>query len=148
MKVQMAYGSSGLPVPVPDDAVVVRPRHAAAVADPKCCLRAALRTPVAGRPLRERVGRGARVAIAICDLTRPQPREAMVRAVLTELADVGDDADVTVLVATGTHRGNTPAELRLMLGDLVDRVRVVNRDPATPRPWSGAAPWAMVSRCG
>jgi nickel-dependent lactate racemase len=36
--------------------------------------------------------------------------------------------DVVVLVATGTHRGNTPAELREMLGDVVDAVRVLNHD--------------------
>jgi nickel-dependent lactate racemase len=52
----------------------------------------------------------------------------MLRALLDELAGVVDDRAVTVLVATGTHRGNTPAELRQMLGDLLDRVEVVNHD--------------------
>ena len=34
-----------------------------------------------------------------------------------------------MLVATGTHRGNTDEELRAMLGDdVVDAVRVVNHD--------------------
>jgi nickel-dependent lactate racemase len=37
--------------------------------------------------------------------------------------------DVVLLVATGTHRGNTPEELRAMLGDeVVDSVRIVNHD--------------------
>jgi lactate racemase len=37
--------------------------------------------------------------------------------------------DVTVLVATGTHRGNDPAELEAMFGrETLDRVRVLNHD--------------------
>ena len=46
-----------------------------------------------------------------------------------------------VLVATGTHRGNTEQELRRMLGDEVyDSVRVVNhdaRDDASSLTWMG-----------
>ena len=39
------------------------------------------------------------------------------------------DDDVVILVATGTHRGNTDEEIRAMLGDeIVERVRVVNHD--------------------
>jgi nickel-dependent lactate racemase len=53
----------------------------------------------------------------------------MLRALLDELAGVLDPGDVTVLVATGTHRGNTDAELRAMLGDeLVDSLRIINHD--------------------
>jgi len=139
MRVELAYGTDGLVVDLPDGATVVRPRHAAAVADVDDCLRAALRTPVAGPPLRELVQRGDRIAVSICDLTRPQPREAMVRALLAELAGVVTDADVTLLVATGTHRGNTPDELRRMLGDLVDRLEVVNHDArdAASLTWCG-----------
>ncbi|HEY8338510.1 MAG TPA: nickel-dependent lactate racemase, partial [Egibacteraceae bacterium] len=69
------------------------------------------------------------VAISVCDGTRAQPRHLMVPAVLGELDGVVADDDVVILVATGTHRANTDAELRAMLGDdVVDRVRVVNHD--------------------
>jgi nickel-dependent lactate racemase len=49
--------------------------------------------------------------------------------VLAELDGLVRLEDVVVLVATGTHRGNTDAELRAMLGDeVVDHVRIVNHD--------------------
>ncbi len=72
---------------------------------------------------------GQTVAISVCDGTRPQPRHLMVPAVLDELDGIVDPDDVVVLVATGTHRGNTAEELEAMLGrDVLDRVRVVNHD--------------------
>ncbi len=75
------------------------------------------RGPTVGAPLRERVRAGQTVAIAMCDGTRPQPRHLMIPAVLDELEGIVDPDDVVVLVATGTHRGNTPAELEAMLGE-------------------------------
>jgi nickel-dependent lactate racemase len=49
--------------------------------------------------------------------------------VLEELDGIVDLDDVVVLVATGTHRANTEAELRAMFGDaVVDSVRIVNHD--------------------
>lgn len=92
-------------------------------------LQEALRAPVSGPPLRDVVRAGQQIAISLCDITRPQPREAMVRAILEELAGVAARDDVTLLVATGTHRANTDAELRAMLGDeLVDTMRIVSHD--------------------
>ncbi|MGZ0152909.1 nickel-dependent lactate racemase [Kribbella sp. WER1] len=129
-KVRLAYGDTGLVVEVdPARATVVEPVHHDAVADPVAALRRALREPVAGPPLRERVRRGQTVAISACDGTRPQPRHLMIPAVLAELDGVVDLDDVVVLVATGTHRGNSDAELRQMFGDeVVDSVRIVNHD--------------------
>jgi nickel-dependent lactate racemase len=127
MRVDLAYGTAALTVDLPDGSVV-RPRHTPPVGDVATCLRTALREPVAGPPLGALLRPGARVAISICDLTRPQPRRAMLHALLDEFRGIVADADVTVLVATGTHRGNTSAELRRMLGDLVDRLEVVNHD--------------------
>jgi lactate racemase len=127
--VTLAYGRTGLPVEVPDDAAVITPARTAAAPDVPAELRRALREPVAGAPLRERVGKGATVAISACDITRAQPRHLMVPAVLEELDGVVDLDDVVVLVATGTHRANTEAELRAMFGDaVVDSVRIVNHD--------------------
>src|SRR5690349_5954252 len=68
-----------------------------------------------------------KVAVSMCDGTRAQPRDKMIPAVLEQLGV--PDSDVVILVATGTHRGNTDAEIRAMLGDdVVERVRVVNHD--------------------
>lgn len=130
MRVRLAYGRSGLELELDADVTtVVEPLHQPPAADPAAVLRAALRAPVAGPPLRERVHRGQTVAISACDGTRPQPRHLMIPAVLAELDGVIPLEDVVVLVATGTHRGNTDAELRAMFGEaVVDAVRIVNHD--------------------
>ncbi|MBO0831991.1 MAG: nickel-dependent lactate racemase, partial [Actinobacteria bacterium] len=129
VQVRLSYGDDGLDVAVPDDAVVVYPQDAPAVPDSPAALTAALRSPVSGAPLRERVRPGQTVAISVCDGTRPQPRQLMIPAVLAELDGIIDSQDIVILIATGTHRANTDAELRAMLGDeVVDSVRIVNHD--------------------
>ncbi|WP_145741944.1 nickel-dependent lactate racemase [Saccharopolyspora dendranthemae] len=139
VSVELAYGRTGLTVELPSDrTTVVAPAQPAAAPDAAAALRDALAEPVAGPPLRERVRPGQRIAVSICDATRPQPREAMVRALLAELEGIAGPDDFTLLVATGTHRGNTDEELRGMLGDeLVDTLRIINhdaRDPEVLRP--------------
>lgn len=130
MEIWLAYGDDGLRVELPDDrTTVVEPVHARPAPDPMATLRTALREPVSGAPLRELARPGQKVVISMCDGTRAQPRDLMIPAVLEELDGVVDLDDVTILVATGTHRGNTEAELRHMLGDeAYDAVRVVNHD--------------------
>ena len=130
MKVELAYGSEGLTVDLPDDrTTVVEPLHPTAAADGRGAVLAALRRPVAGPPLREIVRSGGTLAISICDGTRPQPRDIVVPAILEEIDGLVRMQDVVVLVATGTHRGNTDDELRAMLGDeVLAAVRVVNHD--------------------
>ncbi len=129
MRVNLAYGRTGLEVELPDSAVVVAPKHCPATADPAGAVRTALRAPVAGPALRDIVRRGQSVAIAVCDGTRPQPRDIVVPALLDELSASVDLNDITVLVATGTHRANTPVELEAMLGaEVLSAVRVHNHD--------------------
>ena len=57
----------------------------------------------------------------------------MIPALLDELDGIVDLDDVVVLVATGTHRANTDAELRAMFGDAVVDARP-DRQPRRPRP--------------
>jgi nickel-dependent lactate racemase len=53
----------------------------------------------------------------------------MIRAILDELQGIVGRDDIVLLVATGTHRGNSESELREMLGeDLLQSVRVENHD--------------------
>src|SRR3954447_10830160 len=128
MKVRLAYGAGGLEVELPQErTTVVEPTYQPGAPDEPAVLRRALQEPVSGPPLRELAHTGMKVAISMCDGTRAQPRDKMIPAVLDELGV--PDADVVILVATGTHRGNTDEEIRAMLGDdVVDRVAVVNHD--------------------
>jgi nickel-dependent lactate racemase len=130
VQVELAYGDGVLPVELPASrTTVVVPSHPRPAADQAAAVREALRRPVAGAALRELVRPGQTVAISVCDGTRPQPRRIVVPAVLEELDGIVRPEDVTVLVATGTHRGNTDRELREMLGgEVVDSVQVVNHD--------------------
>src|SRR5688572_11248816 len=129
MKIRLAYGDGGLDVEVPSGCTtVIEPEFRDRVADPIGALTAALRAPLDRAPLRETVRAGQRVAISICDGTRSQPRREMLAAILGEIGHV-PARDIVILIATGTHRGNTPAELEAMLGgDLLSRYRVVNHD--------------------
>lgn len=136
MKLTLAYGSSGLRIELPAErTTVVRPRHREPVTEPLKTVQGALRQPVAGPPIREIARRGQRIAISVCDITRAQPRAVMLEAILSELDGIVRPEDVTVIVATGTHRANTDDELDVMLGPLVRRsCRVVNhlsRDEST-----------------
>jgi nickel-dependent lactate racemase len=140
-EILLAYGETGLPLKVdPARTTVVEPERTAAAADQLEVLRAAVRHPVAGPPLRERVRPGQTVAISACDGTRPQPRHLMIPAVLEELDGIVAPEDVVILVATGTHRGNTEAELRQMFGaEVAGSVRIVNHDARDPAQlaWCG-----------
>ncbi|MDT4942317.1 MAG: lactate racemase [Pseudonocardiales bacterium] len=129
MRVDLPYGSGLLPVELPEAATdVVLPRATPPARTEADVLAEALRRPIGVPPLSERVRRGDRVAISVCDHTRPQPREPMLRARLEHLHAVRDE-DITVLVATGTHRASTPHELRAMFGaELVERLRIENHD--------------------
>lgn len=133
-RVRLAYGDTGLEIEVDEAAsTVIEPVRGSPAKDEASEVRRALRAPVSGAPLRERVRRGQTVAISICDQTRPQPRQLVVSAVLAELAGLIDLNDVVILVATGTHRGNSADELRTMLGEeILGSVRVVNHDARDP----------------
>ncbi len=129
MRVRLDYGSEGLEVDLPDDRItVIEPHFKPAVPDPRATLLEAVRSPVAGPPLSQIVRPGQRVAISVCDITRAQPRREQLQALFEEMPAI-PGRDITILVATGTHRSNTDAELERMLGrDVLDRCRVINHD--------------------
>jgi nickel-dependent lactate racemase len=128
--VRLAYGTRGLAIQVPRErTTVIAPRHRRPAPDPLDTLRRALADPIGAPPLRALVRPGQRIAISVCDITRPQPRALMLQAVLEALDGVIRPQDVVVLIATGTHRANTPDELVDMLGaEVVAQCRVVNHD--------------------
>lgn len=134
MNVELAYGKTGLAVDLPDDAdiTVISPRHVDGLPDPADALRRALRHPIGAPPLRETISPGDSVGIVFSDITRPTPNHIMLPTIVAELDHV-PDSQILLFNSTGTHRANTDAELRGMLGDaMVDRFRIVQNDAKAP----------------
>ena len=126
MKLLLDYGSNGLDVEFPEARTrVIEPLYVPATSDPVRTLRNAIQNPIGKPPLRELYKPGKRVGISVCDITRAQPRQVMVEALLAEMPDVRMQ-DVTVFIATGTHRKNTDVEIEAMLGkDISRQCRIV-----------------------
>lgn len=130
MKIDLAYGKSGLVIDLCDewDITIIEPAFVPGVPDPSDALANALRAPIESAGLREMVNRSDRVGIVFSDITRPTPNHLLIPAVLSELSHV-PASNITLFNALGTHRSNSDAELRKMLGDeLVDHYRIVQND--------------------
>ncbi len=127
-KVKLAYGKTWMEVNVPDDAVVIEPRHLEGLSDEKGAVLAALRKPVGTPPLRDMVKATDTVAIVISDLTRPTPNHKLVPWMLEELSHVPKDRFI-IINGLGSHRANTREELISMLGQqIVDSIKIENHD--------------------
>jgi lactate racemase len=130
MKINLAYGKNGLVVNLSDewDVTVIEPPFVPQVPDPGAALTSALRNPVNSQPLHRFVNAEDRVGIIFSDITRPTPNHLLIPALLAELKHV-PRKNITLFNALGTHRPNTEAELRNMLGDeLVAGYRIVQND--------------------
>ena len=129
MKVKLAYGRDGLEVELPDDrTTVIEPTFVPGLPDPEGAILTALRNPIGTPPLRRLVKPGQSVAISVCDITRPMPSKTLLPILLGELRHIPPE-DITILIATGTHRSNTRVELAEMLGDeVVENYRIINHD--------------------
>jgi lactate racemase len=136
MIVNLSYGKTGLRLELPDhmQITVVEPRFVPGLTEPMQALRAALLDPIASPPLHDLVRKDHRVGVVFSDITRATPHRLILPAVLDQLSHIPRE-NITLFCALGTHRSNTRAELRDMLGDaLVDGYRIVQNnafDPST-----------------
>ena len=133
MKITILYGEEEtLQVNVPKEnlAWVIDRKHKSALENPISKLKAALKNPIASPPLQELAKGAKRVAILVDDNTRPTPQHLIVPSILDELNEAGvPDEDVEVVIALGTHRKLTEAEIEEKLGGTVTRrLRVYNFD--------------------
>lgn len=130
--IHLAYGKQGLAISLPDDApvTVIEPRFVPGLPDEQAAVRDALRAPIGSPPLRELVRPTDTVAVVFSDITRPMPNDRVLPLLLAELALAGvPDSHIVLINALATHRPQTEAELRRMLGDgIVDRYHIIQHD--------------------
>lgn len=127
--VSIPYGDAEMrfSLPARNLLAVAEPPPVAPAPDPEAAILRALRAPVDRPPLRELPKPGQRAVVVIDDLTRPTPTAQILPPLLSELCAGASDLDVTLLIATGTHRAMTPAEIERKVGVEVARAyRVVN----------------------
>jgi nickel-dependent lactate racemase len=132
MQVHLAFGKTGIPAELPDGFRyrVLEARSATPLADWKGALESALDGPIGALPLVE-LARGKRsAAISVCDITRPAPNRLTLPPVLRRLEEAGiPRAAITILIATGLHRGATEGEIREICGEeIAASYKVVNHD--------------------
>ena len=89
----------------------------------------AMAHPIGSEPL-SALSRGKKTCtIIISDHTRPVPSRDILPPMLRQLREGSPDIEITLLVATGFHRGTTQEELRTKLGDeILKNERIVIHD--------------------
>jgi hypothetical protein len=77
----------------------------------------AMKNPINSKKLKELAVGKDKVVILISDHTRPVPSKYILPLMLKEIREGNPDADITLLVATGCHRGTTKEELIGKIGE-------------------------------
>lgn len=90
----------------------------------------ALENPIGSPPLADIVRPRMKTCIVVSDITRPVPYRIVFPLLIKYLNRYGiRDEDITLLVATGLHRGLTEEEKAKLYGEeTVRRVKVINHD--------------------
>ncbi|MBQ4159862.1 MAG: nickel-dependent lactate racemase [Clostridia bacterium] len=80
-------------------------------ADENTLVKAAMANPTGSPCLRELAKGKKKVVIIASDHTRPVPSKVIMPHMLSEIREGNSNAEITILIATGCHRGTTKEEL-------------------------------------
>ncbi len=133
MNLQLPYGKEFLPLDIPDDrlqGVLTSGLHRyTPEAGQQELTERALANPIGTPPLHELARGKRRIVLLASDHTRPVPSRVLIPPMLRELRRGSPDAEITILIATGCHRGTTKEELIAKFGgELAARERIVVHD--------------------
>lgn len=130
--VKIPYGHATVELKIPEEnfGELVQPNAVSLPADGARVIADAIANPLGAPPL-EQLARGKREAVIIADdLTRPTPVSIVIPLVLERLNAGGiSDDRVRIVIALGTHRPMSEAEILARFGEhVVRRVRIVNSE--------------------
>ena len=131
--VKLPYGRGTVEAEIPQhrlQAALVSQMHAyRPEKTPSALVKDALENPIGRKRLRELAAGGSNIVIIASDHTRPVPSKVIMPLILKELRAGNERANITILIATGCHRGTTKAELIEKFGkDIVRHERIVVHD--------------------
>ena len=121
--VDILYGDKILPLELPEDQVesILEAKPLSVDRSEEELIAEALANPIGSAPLAELVSSGETAVIVVSDMTRVWVRhERFLPSLLNELNRGGiADSNITIISATGDHRGQSAAEHRTLVGDEV-----------------------------
>ena len=129
---EFSYGKGTQKVDLPEEHIIydLHGKEVDVEKDIAAAALKAIRNPIDSKPLAEIVQPGEKVAIIVSDETRLCYTDQFLPVIVKELNDKGiPDSDIDIVIATGTHRAQTPEEDILVLGEaMVKRFRVHQHD--------------------
>lgn len=133
MNISLPYGPKTLSISIPDANFreILSPIDVPLPDDPVALIQEALSHPLNSEPLSDLVARAEnrRAALVVDDNTRATPVAMLLDQLVPALQAGGiDRADMTVIVALGSHRPMTAEELSDKLGEWRGRLKVVQHD--------------------
>jgi len=132
MQISIPYGKNHLSCDIPEDRLLTIMTPAATLdmkPAPQVLVRESMDHPIGTPPLWELAKGKAKVVVIASDHTRPVPSRVIMPEILADIRRGNPEADITILIATGCHRGTTVEELRAKFGDeIVDREKIVVHD--------------------
>lgn len=131
-KYQLPYGNGFQEVTLPEEKVLydIHGNKADVLEDITAATLAAVRCPIASQPLQKVVRKGDKVAVIVSDVTRLVRTAEFLPVIISEINVAGvPDEDITIIVATGTHRAHTHDEDIAVCGkDIVKRIKIHQHD--------------------
>lgn len=131
-KYQLPYGNGFQEVTLPEEKVLydIHGNKADVLKDITAATLAAVRCPIASQPLQKVVRKGDKVAVIVSDVTRLVRTAEFLPVIISEINAAGvPDEDITIIVATGTHRAHTHDEDIAVCGkDIVKRIKIHQHD--------------------
>ena len=129
MNVQIPYGRTKLSLELPDENVkaVLAPdmQQQAVASSQEQLVLDAMAAPIDSQPLYELAKGKNRVLLIASDHTRPVPSKLIVPPMLSEIRRGNPNAEIVILIATGSHRDTTREELIEKFGaEIVEKERI------------------------
>ncbi len=133
MKKEIKFAKQKIGFTIPDDnfAGELLPNAIEHPITGEAAVKQALENPIDSARLRDIVNPGETVCIITSDITRPMPSYRVLPPVIDELKQGGvAEADITVVLALGSHRKHSEAEQKQLVGETVfnSAVKVIDSD--------------------
>lgn len=134
-KVEFHYGKGKITHNFEDNELIAVMESSINTYEPECdessLIRCALENPIGSQRLSVLAEGKQKVVIIASDHTRPVPSKLIIPPMLDEIRKGNPKADITILIATGCHRGTTKEELIDKFGQkIVDNEKIYIHDCA------------------